>query len=70
MLSPQAQQSVRNTDQMLDALGGQLKDIKGMALTMGSEIEIQNERLDSINAASERVDGRLKATNLKVKKQL
>lgn len=55
---------------MLDVLSGQLKDIKGMALTMGSEIEIQNERLDSINAASERVDGRLKATNMKVKKQL
>lgn len=70
MLSPQAQQSVRNTDQMLDQLSGQLKDIKGMALVMGNELEVQNERLDSINASSAKVDARLKATNLKVQKQL
>lgn len=70
VLSPQAQQSVRNTDQMLDQLSGQLKDIKGMALVMGNELEVQNERLDSINASSAKVDARLKATNLKVQKQL
>jgi ABC-type transporter Mla subunit MlaD len=70
VLSPQAQQSVRNTDQMLDVLGDQMKDIKSMALQMGHEIDVQNERLDSITVASERVDTRLKATNAKVKKQL
>ncbi len=66
----QAQDDVVETNAMLDSLGSTVADLKAMAHRMGDELEVQNERLDCLKKASDETEVRLKATNVKVKKQL
>lgn len=68
ILSKEAQQDVRDTDRMLDTLQGSLSDLKLMALNMGAEVAVQNERLDALNRSSTDNRARLQATNARVKK--
>jgi len=70
ILSKQTQTEVLETNQMLDEIGSHLGDLKTMALEMGNEIQVQNDRLDVLKTSVDKTDARLAATNHKVRKAL
>jgi len=70
VLSPQAQSQVRETDQMLDALGSAVANLKGAAIRMGDEVGTQNQRLDVLNQSIENSDMRMRRTNHQVKRMI